>query len=49
MMFVFVFTAETLASRVAASQLHCLGASELVAKNYDDYLRIAVRLGTDME
>lgn len=39
--------AETLASRVAASQLNTLGCPELIAKNEDDYVNIAVRLGTD--
>ncbi|XP_041359441.1 UDP-N-acetylglucosamine--peptide N-acetylglucosaminyltransferase 110 kDa subunit-like [Gigantopelta aegis] len=38
---------ETLASRVASSQLHSLGCPELVAKNSEDYVNIAVRLGTD--
>jgi protein O-GlcNAc transferase len=41
--------AETLASRVAASQLHTLGCPELVAKNREDYERIAIKLGTDNE
>jgi hypothetical protein len=40
---------DTLASRVASSQLHCLGCPELVAKSREDYVRIAVELGTDME
>ena len=40
---------ETLASRVASSQLLALGCPELVAKDYDDYENIAVRLGTDPE
>ncbi|RWS14657.1 UDP-N-acetylglucosamine--peptide N-acetylglucosaminyltransferase-like protein, partial [Dinothrombium tinctorium] len=38
---------ETLASRVASSQLTCLGVPELIAKNRQDYENIAVRLGTD--
>ncbi|XP_070553169.1 UDP-N-acetylglucosamine--peptide N-acetylglucosaminyltransferase 110 kDa subunit-like [Ptychodera flava] len=38
---------ETLASRVAASQLHALGCPELVAKTRQDYEDIAVRLGCD--
>lgn len=38
---------ETLASRVASSQLSCLGTPELIANSYDDYESIAVRLGTD--
>jgi protein O-GlcNAc transferase len=40
---------ETLASRVASSQLHALGCPELVAKSREDYVRIAVRLGNDKE
>ncbi|CAE1308336.1 OGT [Acanthosepion pharaonis] len=40
---------ETLASRVAASQLHTLGCPELVAKSREDYVNIAVRLGTDQD
>ena len=40
---------ETLASRVASSQLLALGCPELVAKDYDDYENIAVRLGTDTD
>ncbi|XP_054935986.1 UDP-N-acetylglucosamine--peptide N-acetylglucosaminyltransferase 110 kDa subunit-like [Physeter macrocephalus] len=40
---------ETLASRVAASQLTCLGCPELIAKNRQDYEDIAVKLGTDLE
>ncbi|CAD5123863.1 DgyrCDS12170 [Dimorphilus gyrociliatus] len=38
---------ETLASRVASSQLCALGVQELVAKDKADYERIAIRLGTD--
>jgi len=38
---------ETLASRVGASLLHTLDCLELIAKTYDDYEHIAVRLGTD--
>jgi len=41
--------AETLASRVASSQLHTLGLGELVAKTREDYENIAVRLGVDAE
>lgn len=41
--------AETLASRVASSQLHTLGCPELVANSREDYIRIAARLGNDME
>merc|ERR1719361_118872 len=39
--------AETLASRVASSQLHSLGCPELVADNSEDYVKIAAKLGTD--
>ncbi len=39
----------TLASRVASSQLHALGCADLIARNADDYVNIAVRLGTDIE
>merc|ERR1712061_811245 len=39
--------AETLASRVASSQLHTLGLGELVAKTREDYENIAVRFGAD--
>ena len=38
---------ETLASRVASSQLVTLGCPELVAKDRNDYEKIAIRLGTD--
>nr|XP_043896138.1 UDP-N-acetylglucosamine--peptide N-acetylglucosaminyltransferase 110 kDa subunit isoform X5 [Solea senegalensis] len=40
---------ETLASRVAASQLNCLGCPELIAHSRQDYEDIAVKLGSDME
>jgi len=40
---------ESLASRVASSQLTAVGCPELVAKNRDDYVNIAVRLGVDYE
>uniref|UniRef100_A0A915CTP7 O-GlcNAc transferase C-terminal domain-containing protein n=1 Tax=Ditylenchus dipsaci TaxID=166011 RepID=A0A915CTP7_9BILA len=40
---------ETLASRVASSQLCALGCPELVAKSRTDYVRIATRLGVDRE
>ncbi|XP_021934917.1 UDP-N-acetylglucosamine--peptide N-acetylglucosaminyltransferase 110 kDa subunit [Zootermopsis nevadensis] len=40
---------ETLASRVAASQLATLGCPELVACTRQEYQDIAVRLGTDRE
>ncbi|KAI3386237.1 hypothetical protein SNEBB_002605 [Seison nebaliae] len=39
---------ETLASRVAASQLMALGCPELIAKDEDDFVRIAAKLGTDL-
>uniref|UniRef100_A0AAX7U7Y6 UDP-N-acetylglucosamine--peptide N-acetylglucosaminyltransferase 110 kDa subunit n=1 Tax=Astatotilapia calliptera TaxID=8154 RepID=A0AAX7U7Y6_ASTCA len=40
---------ETLASRVAASQLNCLGCPDLIAQSRQDYEDIAVKLGSDME
>lgn len=40
---------ETLASRVAASQLTCLGCPELIAPSRKEYEEVAVKLGTDME
>uniref|UniRef100_A0A8C2HY33 UDP-N-acetylglucosamine--peptide N-acetylglucosaminyltransferase 110 kDa subunit n=1 Tax=Cyprinus carpio TaxID=7962 RepID=A0A8C2HY33_CYPCA len=40
---------ETLASRVAASQLTCLGCPELIAPSRQEYEDVAVKLGTDME
>eukprot|EP00095_Tigriopus_kingsejongensis_P005946 maker-scaffold316_size209483-snap-gene-1.36 protein:Tk05946 transcript:maker-scaffold316_size209483-snap-gene-1.36-mRNA-1 annotation:"udp-n-acetylglucosamine--peptide n-acetylglucosaminyltransferase 110 kda subunit" len=40
---------ETLASRVASSQLIALGCPELIAKDRADYERIAIRLGTDKD
>jgi len=40
---------ETLASRVASSQLNCLGTPELIASSYEEYEDIAVRLGSDRE
>jgi len=40
---------ETLASRVAASQLTALGVPELVATTRQQYQQIAVRLGTDAD
>lgn len=33
--------------RVAASQLYALGCPELIAKDRNDYIDIAVKLGTD--
>ncbi len=40
---------ETLASRVASSQLVALGCPELIAKDRADYERIAIKLGTDKD
>jgi len=40
---------DTLASRVASSQLYAIGCPELVAKDRVDYVNIAVKLGTDRE
>ncbi|XP_054711717.1 UDP-N-acetylglucosamine--peptide N-acetylglucosaminyltransferase 110 kDa subunit-like [Uloborus diversus] len=40
---------ETLASRVASSQLTCLGVPELIARTRQEYEDVAVRLGTDKE
>ncbi|XP_011262387.1 UDP-N-acetylglucosamine--peptide N-acetylglucosaminyltransferase 110 kDa subunit isoform X1 [Camponotus floridanus] len=40
---------ETLASRVAASQLNTLGCPDLVARTRQEYQDIAIRLGTDRE
>ncbi|CAK8689182.1 UDP-N-acetylglucosamine--peptide N-acetylglucosaminyltransferase 110 kDa subunit-like isoform X2 [Clavelina lepadiformis] len=40
---------ETLASRVASSQLNCLGCPELIAENREHYEEIAVKLGSDPE
>ncbi|XP_014860104.1 PREDICTED: UDP-N-acetylglucosamine--peptide N-acetylglucosaminyltransferase 110 kDa subunit isoform X1 [Poecilia mexicana] len=40
---------ETLASRVAASQLNCLGCPELIAQTRQEYEDVAVKLGSDME
>lgn len=40
---------ETLASRVASSQLSCLGTPELIASSYEEYEDIAVRLGSDRD
>lgn len=47
--FFFFGKGETLASRVAASQLNCLGCPELIAQSRQDYEDIAVKLGSDME
>jgi len=44
-----LLSGETLASRVAASQLATLGVPELIAKTRQEYQDIAIRLGTDRE
>lgn len=44
-----VYIGETLASRVAASQLATLGCPELIARTREEYQDIAIRLGTDKE
>jgi predicted O-linked N-acetylglucosamine transferase (SPINDLY family) len=49
MKFFLFISEETLASRVAASQLTCMGVPELIAKDRKDYENIAVKLGTDRE
>ncbi|CAL8078905.1 unnamed protein product [Orchesella dallaii] len=46
---VITYPCETLASRVAASQLICLGVPELIAHSRKDYEDISIRLGTDKE
>ncbi|CAK9291764.1 unnamed protein product [Gordionus sp. m RMFG-2023] len=40
---------ETLASRVASSQLYALGCPELVASSKEEYENIAIKLGSDRE
>lgn len=40
---------ESLASRVATSQLYALGVPELVAKTRNEYVQIATRLGNDAD
>ncbi|XP_013781947.1 UDP-N-acetylglucosamine--peptide N-acetylglucosaminyltransferase 110 kDa subunit isoform X2 [Limulus polyphemus] len=40
---------ETLASRVASSQLTCLGLSELISHSRQEYEDVAVRLGNDRD
>ena len=40
---------ETLASRVASSQLMTLGCPELVAKDREDYQKIAIKLGNNKD
>ena len=44
-----LLSGETMASRVATSQLITLGCPELVAKNSEDYENIAIKLGTDKQ
>uniref|UniRef100_A0A1I8H1S4 protein O-GlcNAc transferase n=1 Tax=Macrostomum lignano TaxID=282301 RepID=A0A1I8H1S4_9PLAT len=44
---VVTLPAETLASRVAASQLVTLGLPELAAKSRDQYVKVAAKLGND--
>lgn len=44
---VLTFPLETLASRVAGSQLHALGFPELVTSSYEDYVEKAVQLGNN--
>ena len=44
---VLTLSLETLASRVAGSQLHALGFPELVASSREDYIEKAVRLGNN--
>ncbi|XP_055387060.1 UDP-N-acetylglucosamine--peptide N-acetylglucosaminyltransferase 110 kDa subunit-like [Condylostylus longicornis] len=46
---VITLPGETLASRVAASQLATLGCPELIARTRQEYQDIAIRLGTDRE
>ena len=46
---IFVIAGESLASCVAASQLHTLGFPELVAKSRQEYEDIAIKLGTDKQ
>jgi protein O-GlcNAc transferase len=46
---VVTYPCETLASRVAASQLTCLGVTELIAQSRKEYEEVAVRLGNDKE
>ncbi|XP_065087846.1 UDP-N-acetylglucosamine--peptide N-acetylglucosaminyltransferase 110 kDa subunit isoform X2 [Ochlerotatus camptorhynchus] len=46
---VVTLPAETLASRVAASQLATLGCPELIARSRQEYQDIAIKLGTDKE
>ncbi|XP_059484315.1 UDP-N-acetylglucosamine--peptide N-acetylglucosaminyltransferase 110 kDa subunit [Neocloeon triangulifer] len=46
---VVTLPSETLASRVAASQLTTLGCPELIASTPTEYENIAIRLGTDRE
>lgn len=46
---VVTYPGETLASRVAASQLTALGCPELIARSKQEYQDIAIKLGTDKE
>ncbi|XP_060534592.1 UDP-N-acetylglucosamine--peptide N-acetylglucosaminyltransferase 110 kDa subunit isoform X2 [Cylas formicarius] len=46
---VVTLPSETLASRVAASQLNTLGCPELIARSRQEYQEIAIQLGTDKE
>lgn len=46
---VVTFPGETLASRVAASQLNTLGCPDLIARSRQEYESVAIRLGTDKE
>uniref|UniRef100_A0A915HLB3 O-GlcNAc transferase C-terminal domain-containing protein n=1 Tax=Romanomermis culicivorax TaxID=13658 RepID=A0A915HLB3_ROMCU len=43
------FAVETLASRVASSQLHAVGCPELAATTREEYVDIASKLGLDVE
>jgi len=40
---------ETLASRVASSQLRALGCPELIAADRQEYIDIAVKLGLEKD
>ncbi|KAL7674380.1 hypothetical protein ACOME3_000661 [Neoechinorhynchus agilis] len=46
---IITFPMDTLASRVAASQLTALGCIELIANSLDEYEKIAIRLATNQE
>ena len=45
--YLLILTGETLASRVAASQLETLGCPELIANSRQSYEDIAIRMGND--